>query len=257
VPHLLRNARTYLMSFDGVTSEVLDAHLQNWQRLRKDSLAGIYRSLLHHAKNRQAMPNTIGDVARLQGVFFGFDPIQVAARYETYEEILEQIVAQNVPVAGRIDPSNKRSHWVIYAKSALSAARFLRAFPTAKAFHDFVQSFYVNHYSRLALPLLLQEEIFGFGFALACDFLKESGYNGFVKPDTHLNDICRAAEITRATTDFGVFKDVVAYCTEHDLVPYEFDKLIWLVGSGNLYLSSRTLPTNKNIFIAEWMRREA
>ncbi|RYF44528.1 MAG: hypothetical protein EOO38_17715 [Cytophagaceae bacterium] len=199
MPHLSRNARAYLLSLDGMAPEVLDAHLQNWQHLRQNTIPGIYRRLLHHAKNRQGMPNSIGDVARLQTVFFGFDPARVAAQYQTYTDILDQILAQGVRTAGRIDRNNQRIHWVIYAKSALSAAKFLQAFPTAEAFHEFVQSFYGSPYSRLSLPLLLKEEIFGFGFALACDFLKESGYNGFVKPDTHLNDICRAAGITTAT----------------------------------------------------------
>ena len=256
MPNIVRNARAYLLSLDGMSTEILDAHLQSWQHLRQNSLPGLYRTLLLHAKNRQGMPNTIGDVDRLQGIFFGFDPVRVAANYQTHTDILDQIVAQSVPTAGRIDQNNQRSHWVIYAKAALSAAKFLQTFPTAPSFHDFVQSFYVNQYSRLALPLLLKEELFGFGFALACDFLKESGYNGFVKPDTHLNDICRAAGITHAVTDFGVFKDVITYCTEHNLVPYEFDKLIWLVGSGNFYLINKTLPTSKAEFIANWMRRE-
>ena len=255
MPQIVHNARAYLLSFVGMTTDILDVHIQNWRHLRQDSVPGLYRTLLHHAKNRQGMPNSIGDVARLQGIFFDFDPAQVVGHYDEHTAILDQIIAQGIPTAGHINPGNQRSHWVIYAKAALSAAKFLQSFPTAQSFHDFVESFYVNQYSRLALPLLLKEELFGFGFALACDFLKESGYNGFVKPDTHLNDICRAAGITNAKTDFGVFKDVVAYCTEHDIVPYEFDKLIWLVGSGNLYLVNRSLPTNKGDFIANWMRR--
>lgn len=254
MPQLIRNARAYLLSFGGVTSEQLDAHLKRWQQLRQDSLEGIYYSFLSHAKNRQGMPNTIGDPARLSAIFFGFNPKQVVNHYQTHEEILQQILAQRVRTSGQIDPSNNRSHWVIYVKSALSSARFLSRFETAQDFHDFVQSFYVNEYSRLALPLLIKEEIFGFGFALACDFLKESGYSGFVKPDTHINDICRAAGITAAETDFGVFKDVIAYCTEHHVVPYEFDQLIWLVGSGKMPI--RELPTNKLTFIADWLRRE-
>lgn len=256
MPQLSSNARDYLLSFNGVTTERLDAHLTNWRHLRQESLEGIYRSFLNHAKNRQGMPNSIGDVERLQGIFFGFDPTKVAANYQTHTDVLNQIVVQDISTARPIDQDNARSHWVIYAKAALSAAHFLRDFPTAQSFHDFVQSFYVNHHSRLALPLLLKEELFGFGFALACDFLKESGYNGFVKPDTHLNDICRAAGITSADTNFGVFKDVVAYCTAHDLVPYEFDKLIWLVGSGNFYLDNQIIPTSKRAFIANWLGRE-
>ncbi|HUQ68751.1 MAG TPA: hypothetical protein VM165_04465 [Planctomycetaceae bacterium] len=250
---LVRNARAYLLSFNVLSERTLDEHLLNWQHLRQETIPDLYRTLLHHAKNRQGMPNSIGDVARLNGIFFGFDPQLVATNYRTHADILDQIAARGVPTAGQINPDNPRSHWVIYAKAALSAAHFLRDFRTAQSFHDFVQSFYTNQHSRLALPLLLKEELFGFGFSLACDFLKESGYNGFVKPDTHLNDISRAAGITTSEKDYGVFKDVVAYCTEHGLVPYEFDKLIWLVGSGNFYLVNRRLPTSKATFIKAWM----
>lgn len=109
---------------------------------------------------------------------------------------------------------------------------------------------YFNEHSKLALPLLLKEELFGFGFALACDFLKENGYSEFVKPDTHINDIATAIGITKATTDFGVFRDVVAYCKRNNLVPYEFDKLIWLVGSGSFYLNDLTVKTDKKTFVA-------
>jgi hypothetical protein len=110
-------------------------------------------------------------------------------------------------------------------------------------------SFNFNEHSKLALPLLLKEEIFGFGFALACDFLKENGYKGYLKPDTHINDICRALGITEATNDFGVFKDAVAYCETNSLVPYEFDKLLWLIGSGHFYQSKILVPVDKEVFI--------
>ena len=139
---------------------------------------------------------------------------------------------------------------MIYAKSVLSAAHFLKRFETAQSFHDFVGSFYRDEYTRLALPILLKEEIFGFGFALACDFLKESGYEQFVKPDTHIKELCRAAGITESDTDFVVFKDVISYCDKHGLVPYEFDKLIWLVGSGTLHIDDKQIPINKKEFIA-------
>ena len=249
-PPLVRKARKYLLSFDGVTDEILDDHLTHWKDGRQDTLSRIYQKFIHHAKNRQGMPNTIGDISRLEGVLFGFNPKKVAKIYTTHFDLLTQIKKEKVKTAGKIDPHNNKSHWVIYAKSVLSAAHFLQRFETAQSFHDFVGSFYRDEYTRLALPLLLKEEIFGFGFALACDFLKESGYEQFVKPDTHLNDICRAAGISDSDTDFGVFKDVLAYCEKYEFVPYEFDKLIWLVGSGNFHLNKKKIPTNKKDFIA-------
>lgn len=256
MPQLVRNARAYLLSLE-VSDAQIDSQLTHWKELRQDSLEGIYRSFLVHAKNRRGMPNTIGDISRLKGIFFNFDPLKVISHYSSHTDILNEIIKKKIPTSGAIDIQNNKSHWVIYAKSALASGKFLSRFQTAQDFHDFVQSFYVNEYSRLALPLLLKEEIFGFGFALACDFLKESGHSGFIKPDTHVNDICRAANITCSPTDFGVFKDAIKYCEKHDLVPYEFDKLIWLVGSGNFYLHNLKVPASKSEFISKWLQRKA
>jgi hypothetical protein len=251
---LVTSARKYLLSFDGVEDQILDSHLQQWKSLKKDTKNEIFKTFLNHAKNRQSMPNTIGGLGKLTTVLFSFNPGEVADAYSSHVDLLEEIQRLKIRTPSRIDVNNPRSHWVIYAKSIISSANFLRTFKNAEAFHEFVESFYCNAHSRLALPLLLKEEIFGFGFALACDFLKESGYGGFVKPDTHLNDICRAAGLTSSTSDFGVFKDVVAYCEKSGLIPYEFDKLIWLVGSGNFYLNKFSVNTKKSEFIAHHMK---
>jgi hypothetical protein len=251
---LVRNARDYLLSFDGVDDRTIDEHLRAWKDKKKHSLRELYRSLLNHAKNRQSMPNTIGDIEKLENVLFGFNPVKVRRAYGDHFALLREIKKQKIQTPAKIDVQNNRSHWVIYAKSAVTSAHFLSRFKSPSEFHSFVESFYTNEYSRLALPLLLKEELPGFGFALSCDFLKENGYSGFLKPDTHVNDICRAAGLTVAKTDFGVFKDLVAYCNRHKLIPYEFDKLIWLVGSGNFYLRDMRIPTKKSNFIAKYLQ---
>lgn len=253
---VVAKARAYLLSFEGIDDQRIDLQLKDWRGKKNKSHSEIYRSFLVHAKNRQSMPNTIGDVDKLRELLFNFNAKKVINTYSDHLSLLGAIKKAKIRTPSRIDVRNNRSHWVIYAKSALSSAKFVSAFKNAEQFHEFVESFYKNEYSRLALPLLLKEEISGFGFALACDFLKENGYSGFVKPDTHLNDICRGVGITSATTDFGVFKDVIAYCARNDLVPYEFDKLIWLVGSGNFYKSSIRIPTRKQDFIRQFDRRD-
>lgn len=250
-PSLETRARQYLLSFNGVNDKIVNLHLHSWKTARKKNLHEIYLSMINHAKNRQSMPNTIGDNEKLRDALFNFDPTKIIKKYEDHNDLLQEIKNKKIKTPSKIDMSNNRSHWVIYAKSIISSAKFISSFKKAEDFHNFVESFYVNEHSRLALPLLLKEEISGYGFALACDFLKENGYSGFIKPDTHINDICRAAGITSAQTDYGVFKDTIAYCTKNGLVPYEFDKLIWLVGSGNFYLSDLTVKTNKRQFITE------
>ena len=242
-------AKEYLLSFPAITPDILDRHLTLWNVSKKNSLEEIYKSFLNHAKNRNALPNTIGNIDNLAGILFGFNPVEVSRTYFNGEGILRAIIDAGIQTPAPIDIANQRSHWVIYAKSVISSAKFLERFNSAEEFHNFVESFYCNEYSRLALPLLLKEEIFGFGFALACDFLKENGYNGFVKPDTHIKVICRAFGISESNTDFGVFKDVVLFCDQNNLIPYEFDKIIWLVGSGSFYLDNIQVGTSRTDFI--------
>lgn len=245
---LIGEGRAYLLSFDGVTPEVLDTHLQEWKRDKRATKTELFRSMVMHAQNRQGMPNSIGNIENLRLVLCDFNPDQVLKTYPTWRELFDAVLT-GVKVPGRLKPELANSHWVVYTKSILSCAAFLKSFDSASSFHAFVASFNFNEQSKLALPLLLKEEIFGFGFALACDFLKENGYKEFLKPDTHINDICRALGITQATSGFGVFKDAIAYCDANALVPYEFDKLLWLIGSGRFYQSKIQAPVNKEKFI--------
>ncbi|GAG19666.1 unnamed protein product, partial [marine sediment metagenome] len=116
-------------------------------------------------------------------------------------------------------------------------SRFLSRFHDLKEFDDFTKNFISNPDTRIGLPLLLKEEIHGFGFALACDFLKENVNPKFVKPDTHIKDIFKGICISKSNaSDFEVFTDVVKFSECICEVPYRVDKLFWLVGSGKFYL---------------------
>ncbi len=222
---LIAAGREYLLAQPGVTERILDDHLTSWRRQKKHTLGEIFRSMLEGAKNRGAMPNYIGDIANLESILFEFNPEQVVRSYSSWRDVCSAIRRRRLKLPASMDENNPRNCWVIYARAIISCAQFLAAFKSAEDFHKFVEGFYINEHSKLALPLLLEKELFGFGFALACDFLKENGYPEFVKPDTHIKDIARGVGITCAETDYAVFKDVVAYCTENKLVPYEFDKL--------------------------------
>lgn len=67
----------------------------------------------------------------------------------------------------------------------------LQDFESVEKFDEFVKSFFLNEFTIAALPMLLEKEIFGFGFPLACDFLKELEYYQYGKPDVHLKNILR------------------------------------------------------------------
>lgn len=242
-------AQEYLLSFDAVSKDMLEAHINEWKRRKPHTINDLFRAFLEHAQNRQGMPNSIGDIQHLSTILFGFDHVKVNQDYDGWEQIFDAIIESGYKPPGRMLKSNNKSHWVIYCKAIASIAEFLAAYKSLEEFQGFVNGFLTNEQSKLALPLLLSEEIFGFGFALACDFLKENVSPEFIKPDTHLNDIARGLGITKSNNNYRIFKDVEAYCSRIGVTPYSVDKVFWLVGSGNFYLSGIKVNTSKHEFI--------
>lgn len=244
-------AKAYLLSFDLVTEEMLDGHINEWKKRKPKTIKELFKAFLLHAQNRQSMPNSIGDIEKLSKVLFGFDHIKVANAYGDWGMLFDAIKESSYSPPGRMVRDNKKSHWVIYCKAIISIVEFLSRYKTLDDFNKFVDGFLTNEQSKLALPLLLSEEIFGFGFALACDFLKENVSPQFIKPDTHINDIAIGLGITKSNKNYQIFKDVEAYCARVKVTPYAVDKVFWLVGSGNFYLFGIKVNASKHEFIEQ------
>lgn len=242
-------AREYLLSFDGISEEILDAHLTEWRSRKPSNMRGLFRAMLMHAQNRQAMPNSIGDIDRLSDFLFDFDPHQVSAYYRSWEELFDSIEQSTYRPPGPLKKENKRSLWVTYCKAILSCAEFLSRFNDLRAFDTYVEQFYADEKSRLALAEQLSQEVYGFGFALACDFLKGVGYPEFIKTDVHINEIARGVGITTSDCETEIFQDIISYCRSIGKLPFEVDKLFWLVGSGKFYLYDKRIPSSKEEFI--------
>ena len=52
-------------------------------------------------------------------------------------------------------------------------------------------------FDTACLALLLKNEIHGYGFALACDFLKENYSPEYAKPDTHIQVIFYSLHLSK------------------------------------------------------------
>jgi hypothetical protein len=222
----------------GVTPELIEKYL-HLSAPRPDTLAALYEHILESAQSANmkagVIGGSIGGVANLAPVLCDFHPLQVLEKYPSgWEDVLDDIVAQLKP-RGSV-PRTSRSIWPTYCRSVLSSARFLSGFSSADDFYRWVDLFDEDERARPVLPLLLAQEIEGFGFALACDFLKELGYENFSKPDVHVKQIFWAIGLSSlGTSDYEVFKDIVRVAQNAGVTPYNVDKLLWLVGSGHFY----------------------
>jgi hypothetical protein len=222
----------------GVTPKLIDRYL-HLSTPRPDTLAGLYEHVLESAQSANmkagVIGGSIGGVGNLRPVLCDFEPALVLEKYRSgWEGLLDDIVAQLKP-RGSI-PRTPRSIWPRYCRSALSGARFLSRFSSADDFFGWVDIFDGDERARPALPLLVAQEIEGFGFALSCDLLNGLGYENFSKPDVHVKDIFGALGLCpQGAGDYKVFRAVARVARNVGVTPYNVDKLFWLVGSGYFY----------------------
>lgn len=233
-------AREFLLSLDTttITELTLEKYLQPATRNHATSLPELYRAILESAQNANmktgVIGRAIGGIAKLGNVLVGFDPNAVIAKYQSAQDVFDEIKNELKPT-GKMRHTS-RSIWPQYCRTILSSAKFLNQFSSAEEFYTWVQFFDKDNRARVALPMLLAQEIDGFGFALACDFLKELGYVNFGKPDVHIRNIFKSMELCPPkANDYHLFKSVIRVATNADITPYAADKLFWLIGSGYFY----------------------
>lgn len=242
-----RNALQYLS--ERADMDLVREHMADSAHPKPKTFNEIYLRLLKSLINKRGMPNSIGDIERLQPLFFGFDHQKTLQEYKDWESLFKEIKTQINPTS-TMRKSDPHNYWVIFCRGSLSAATYLTRFATPKDFLGFINDFDQNPNTRPALPFLMGYEIFGYGFALACDFLKESGFANYSKPDTHLIDIFSGLE-TSDKEPLNVFRVVTLLAEEVGETPYAVDKAFWLIGSGKLYLHDKTFKTDKFEFIKQ------
>ncbi|MGV8175731.1 MAG: hypothetical protein ACP5OU_08535 [Methanothrix sp.] len=235
-------AKGYLpgLNITGVTETLIERYLNPLSlNPRPTSKEELYRRLLGSAQNANmkagVIGRSIGGVDKLSPILDRFHPEAVTTRYgDDWEAVLDQIVKELKP-RGKIRKT-PRSIWPLYCQTILSAAAFINQFNDANQFFEWVDFFDRDVRARPSLPMLMDREIKGFGFALSCDFLKELGYVNFAKPDVHLHDIFTELGLCPAKADdYQLFKAIIRLARNADVTPYAADKVFWLIGSGDFY----------------------
>ncbi len=254
--------REYLLKFDGIDEKVLDLHLTQHNQYYKNikTLSDVYKNMIQSVCSQRHMPNVIGDFQKLIDPFCAFDPTKIIETYGNdyttdYRKIFSAIsryLEQNggFDIMDQIDDAKKS--WVKFSKSAISAAKFLSRFNSLEEFRTYTDAFTQNPTTRIGLPLILKEEIFGFGFTLACDFIKDTLSPEYVKPDTHIKGIFKGILYSRKiASDVEVFEDVIKFSQRAKQVPFAVDKLFWLIGSGDFNIIKIKVRPNKQEFIQQ------
>lgn len=254
------SAIDFLLSSGKVTREDLNRHLSS-EHQKPEDLKIIYKRLCISAQNKQmstrVIGTAIGGIENMKKVLFDFDPNKVADAYSKSDssKLLGKIIAELSP-NGQIRTTN-RSLWPQYCQAVIDSAHFLKTFSSAKKFYRWADFFANDTIAKPALPLMISIEIAGIGFPLACDFLKEIGYEQYGKPDVHLKEIFKALNIidplekSTIKQDYSTLKAIDRISISNNVSPYAVDKIFWLIGSGDFYKSNKQIGGQRKQFIAK------
>lgn len=214
------------------------------------SLNDISKQFIYSLQNKSMAPKVINfekNKNKLMLVLKDFNPQNILKEYKSSEE-LYNVFLHNFDIKNSQSPRNL---WLGYSKSIISLSEFLSIFKNEKDFENFVNIFEYNLYTRAALPMLLEKEIYGLGFALACDALKELGYSQYAKPDVHLKDVFFKLGLVANKEDFSTYKSILNMAETVNKTPYYVDKIFWLICSGNFYLNDLTIKSDRDKFIED------
>lgn len=245
---IYENAKSYLnnICLNDISKDELNKYF-NIKKSFKTKNDILYRLLLS-LQNRQMSTNVIGLAKEdrleiFKSILFNFDDKKILKHYN--EETLLEKFNENFTIK---NIESKNNLWRLYSKSVISASEFVNKFKDAKDFNNFVNRFNYNEMSIAALPMLLEKEIVGLGFPLACDFLKELGFSEYPKPDVHIKDIFVAFDLCD-NNDYSAYKAVIEMANVVKDTPYNVDKIFWLISSGNFYLHNINIGRHKEDFI--------
>lgn len=221
--------------------QIIDLHLRPDRESYRDNLQDILSCILYSAQNKQEMNRVIegsvdGGWDGVRELLLDFEPAQILNAWND-DEALFKYIKSSSRVRGAKNEGSK-SRWPQFCKSVLSASKFVLKFEDAAGFLKWVEAFRQTPDTAAALPLILAEEIHGFGLALACDFLKELGCEEFAKPDVHVKKLVNLLGISAATSDYMVLRDLMRLkplLATENLTLNAFDKYLWLIGSGRFY----------------------
>ena len=235
--------RDYLISLlpPENANQILDQHtgLKDGSK-SSTTINEIYAGILFSAQNVREKKNTIsaaiGGFNNLGIITEDFSPQYVLNTYENADSIFKQVTKTLKPT-GNINKAQNGT-WPKYCRTIYTAAQFMARFSDGDDFYTWANRMYEDDRCMDALPLLLQHEIHGVGYALACDFLKEKGFIHYGKPDTHVINILSKVGLCLENADMREFqREIRAIATATGESAYHIDKILWLLGSGDFYMA--------------------
>lgn len=239
--HLFRHAKVWLEknSPQGLTKKELARYFDptpNQAGLR--SMSSIYRQFLESLANANMKKNVIigslpNGIESLAKVSFNFSTKKMVKAYGHERRHLWGSVKRMAAPTGK---KRARGLWPKYCQTMLEAAAFLNKFDSSKRFRKWVEVTSADRNFPATPALVIANEIYGAGFALACNVLIDLGFD-FAKPDVHVRRILTKLDLLQKNdSDYQALKVMFKLARGNGVSVFALDKAMYLIGSANYFL---------------------
>lgn len=211
-----------------------------------DTIEAITKRLFSSLRNRNMMRDVINYADKkdiVDKILLNYDPYAILDKWN--EETLFLEFNSHFKIK---NSESKLNLWRQWSNSIISGTKFIIKHKNKENLVSFIDSYQKNEEDKIKLVLILTKEIKGMGFALACDFLKEIGYD-YPKPDVHIIDIFTRLGLCKSEDAMEVYKTFIKCASECKVSAYKLDKILWLLSSGRFYLHELNVPSKKESFI--------
>lgn len=176
-----------------------------------------------------------------------FDAKKVLKKYSNWKDLYNALTHNgDLDNGTQKDTDDKKTNWGKYAKGLYYGIDFLENNGGNEKIKKLCDSPVNNAELEKKIKEIkcIEKHIYGLGFALTCDWLKECGCTWLAKPDIHIKIVCSAIASGKENaemTDIDIIKFVFNFSEEiqrkyPDATAYKLDKIIWLICTGNFYL---------------------
>lgn len=211
------------------------------------SMQNVTKSLFRTLNNRNMMKSVVNYESKedvVEKMLFYYDPKKIYDYWDN--ESLFKEFQKHFTINNADSPLNL---WRQFAKGIISASSYLCDFEAIDDLVEYFDSFQDEIVSKEKLPMILSRKIHGLGFALACDFLKEIGYD-YAKPDVHIKEIFSELGFC-SKDDLDVFRSVIRMAKVNETKVYIVDKIFWLISSGYFYKHNIRIPGRRQELIEQ------
>lgn len=170
----------------------------------------------------------------LKNILCDFEISNILKKFTDWQDI-HQAFAQSTT----LDKGAFGYFWKSFARTCYDAAVILKEFKDLNDFKNFANTFLLNRSNtfKFNLPECFANNIYGIGFALACDFLKELSYD-FPKPDVHINEIYKELTgLDKEDKEYAI--DLMNTAEKINVTSYELDKILWIICAKDLINSKK------------------